>query len=90
MSSIGQHWAAHRQMPLEGGFQGRTNKLVDSCYSYWMSALFPMIAPHTAAPLRTIVCNMAYANKLARLMQTRLLCSHTVSCSRKYGRRHHV
>ena len=23
------------QCRLEGGFQGRTNKLVDSCYSYW-------------------------------------------------------
>ena len=22
-------------MRLEGGFQGRTNKLVDSCYSFW-------------------------------------------------------
>jgi len=50
-------------MPLEGGFQGRTNKLVDSCYSYWMAALFPMIAPHTAAPLRTSVCNSAWAGK---------------------------
>ena len=25
-------------MKLEGGFQGRTNKLVDSCYSYWQGA----------------------------------------------------
>lgn len=24
-----------RQMKLEGGFQGRTNKLVDACYSFW-------------------------------------------------------
>ena len=24
-----------RQVRLEGGFQGRTNKLVDSCYSFW-------------------------------------------------------
>jgi len=27
-------WAVNRQMPFEGGFQGRTNKLVDSCYSF--------------------------------------------------------
>merc|ERR1719233_1588959 len=26
-------WAANRQMRVEGGFQGRTNKLVDGCYS---------------------------------------------------------
>nr|AKG25432.1 farnesyltransferase subunit beta [Hematodinium sp. SG-2015] len=37
------HWAVHRQMPLEGGFQGRTNKLVDSCYSFWQGAVFPIL-----------------------------------------------
>eukprot|EP00928_Gymnodinium_smaydae_P019945 TRINITY_DN17690_c0_g1_i1.p1 TRINITY_DN17690_c0_g1~~TRINITY_DN17690_c0_g1_i1.p1 ORF type:complete len:475 (+),score=70.39 TRINITY_DN17690_c0_g1_i1:83-1426(+) len=36
-------WAVHRQMAAEGGFQGRTNKLVDSCYSFWQGALFPLI-----------------------------------------------
>eukprot|EP00741_Cyanophora_paradoxa_P021298 tig00021348_g20558.t1 len=45
-------WAAGRQMRLEGGFHGRTNKLVDSCYSYWQGALFPILhveaAPETA------------------------------------------
>ncbi|CBZ54041.1 putative protein farnesyltranstransferase beta subunit [Neospora caninum Liverpool] len=38
------HWAVMRQMGFEGGFQGRTNKLVDACYSFWMSALFPLLA----------------------------------------------
>jgi protein farnesyltransferase subunit beta len=28
-------WATLRQMRLEGGFQGRANKLVDGCYSFW-------------------------------------------------------
>ncbi|CAH8845609.1 unnamed protein product [Trichobilharzia szidati] len=37
------HWASHRQMATEGGFQGRTNKLVDSCYSFWQGALFPIV-----------------------------------------------
>ncbi|ORY00270.1 terpenoid cyclases/Protein prenyltransferase [Basidiobolus meristosporus CBS 931.73] len=36
-------WAASRQMCLEGGFQGRTNKLVDGCYSLWMGGLFPLL-----------------------------------------------
>lgn len=36
-------WAAHRQMEREGGFQGRTNKLVDGCYSFWVGALFPLL-----------------------------------------------
>ena len=38
------HWAAMRQMKIEGGFQGRTNKLVDSCYSFWVGALFPLLS----------------------------------------------
>jgi len=38
-------------MRLEGGFQGRTNKLVDSCYSYWMAALFPILGATLPAGL---------------------------------------
>ncbi|KAK7075185.1 hypothetical protein SK128_011135 [Halocaridina rubra] len=36
-------WAINRQMRFEGGFQGRTNKLVDGCYSFWQGGLFPVI-----------------------------------------------
>ncbi|KAF9438831.1 hypothetical protein BGZ76_004142 [Entomortierella beljakovae] len=36
-------WSTSRQMSLEGGFQGRTNKLVDGCYSFWMGGVFPLI-----------------------------------------------
>lgn len=32
-------WVARRQLPFEGGFQGRTHKLVDACYSFWLGAL---------------------------------------------------
>ena len=39
-------WLAGRQMLLEGGFQGRTNKLVDSCYSFWQGACFDILAEH--------------------------------------------
>lgn len=37
-------WAVMRQMSYEGGFQGRTNKLVDACYSFWVGGLFPLLA----------------------------------------------
>ncbi|KAF0989004.1 hypothetical protein HZS_4839, partial [Henneguya salminicola] len=40
------NWTIHRQMLSEGGFQGRVNKLVDSCYSYWCGALIPLIQAH--------------------------------------------
>jgi protein farnesyltransferase subunit beta len=32
-----------RQTRLEGGFQGRTNKLVDSCYSFWQGGALAII-----------------------------------------------
>lgn len=31
-----RRWLANRQFEFEGGFSGRTNKLVDSCYSHWI------------------------------------------------------
>lgn len=34
-----RRWVAQRQMRFEGGFQGRANKLVDGCYSFWQGAL---------------------------------------------------
>jgi len=30
-------------MNVEGGLQGRTNKLVDSCYTFWQGAIFPLL-----------------------------------------------
>ncbi|XP_071454031.1 protein farnesyltransferase subunit beta [Hetaerina americana] len=36
-------WNVNRQMRFEGGFQGRTNKLVDGCYSFWQGGAFPLI-----------------------------------------------
>ncbi|PVU99024.1 hypothetical protein BB559_001084 [Furculomyces boomerangus] len=43
-------YAANRQMAVEGGFSGRTNKLVDGCYSYWVGAIFPIL--HKALGLK--------------------------------------
>ncbi|GAA5901755.1 hypothetical protein JCM8208_003577 [Rhodotorula glutinis] len=38
-------WSASLQaMPIEGGgFRGRTNKLVDGCYSWWGGGLLPVV-----------------------------------------------
>lgn len=36
-------WLSSRQYAPEGGFSGRTNKLVDGCYSHWVGACFPLI-----------------------------------------------
>jgi protein farnesyltransferase subunit beta len=37
-------WLQSRQTKIEGGFSGRTNKLVDGCYSFWQGACFPIVA----------------------------------------------
>lgn len=39
-------WCARRQMRVEGGFSGRANKLVDSCYSFWVGCVPLLIARH--------------------------------------------
>lgn len=36
-------WASARQASIEGGFNGRTGKLADGCYSFWLGSLFPLI-----------------------------------------------
>ena len=36
-------WLVNRQCTVEGGFNGRTNKLVDSCYSFWQGSIFNML-----------------------------------------------
>lgn len=36
-------WLVGRQMSKEGGFNGRTNKLVDSCYSFWQGSIFNLL-----------------------------------------------
>lgn len=41
--SHSQRWVVSRQMRFEGGFQGRCNKLVDGCYSFWQAGLLPLL-----------------------------------------------
>ena len=36
-------WLCNRQLTEEGGFNGRINKLVDSCYNFWQGATFELI-----------------------------------------------
>jgi len=36
-------WATNRQLPFEGGFNGRTNKVVDACYTFWIGAVFALL-----------------------------------------------
>jgi protein farnesyltransferase subunit beta len=38
-----ESWLLRRQGRLEGGFNGRTNKLVDACYSFWQGAALAIV-----------------------------------------------
>ncbi|KAM9090025.1 protein farnesyltransferase subunit beta isoform 2-T3 [Megaptera novaeangliae] len=51
-------WVTSRQMRFEGGFQGRCNKLVDGCYSFWQAGLLPLLhrALHAQDSLKNPGC----------------------------------
>ena len=36
-------WLSTRQYAPEGGFAGRTNKLVDGCYSHWAGGCWSLV-----------------------------------------------
>lgn len=47
-------WLSARQYAPEGGFAGRTNKVVDGCYSHWIGGCWPLVEaamqkPHTSS-----------------------------------------
>ncbi|KOS19933.1 Protein farnesyltransferase subunit beta [Escovopsis weberi] len=56
--SVGQHldlprllsWLSSRQYAPEGGLSGRTNKLVDGCYSHWVGGCWPLIEASLRGP----------------------------------------
>ena len=44
------NWCAMRQMQFSGGFNGRTNKLVDTCYTWWLGAMCKILSDHLKIP----------------------------------------
>lgn len=51
-------WLSAKQYAPEGGFAGRTNKLVDGCYSHWVGGCWPLVdaaltGPQSQADLET-------------------------------------
>ncbi|KAF2449236.1 terpenoid cyclases/Protein prenyltransferase [Karstenula rhodostoma CBS 690.94] len=43
------HWLSARQCAPEGGYNGRTNKLVDGCYSHWVGGCWAIVEAAAAA-----------------------------------------
>lgn len=46
-------WLSSRQYAPEGGFTGRTNKLVDGCYCHWAGGCWPLIQAALSGPQHT-------------------------------------
>jgi len=46
-------WLSARQYAPEGGFAGRTNKLVDGCYSHWVGGCWPLLQGALNGPQRS-------------------------------------
>lgn len=66
-------FVSNRQLPFEGGFSGRTNKLVDACYSFWVGGVFPILHAYLFSKGSTIVpTNHWLFNQ--RALQEYLLC----------------
>merc|ERR1712071_360460 len=69
-------WLARRQMDYEGGFSGRSNKLVDGCYSFWIGGCLALLKtqncyPNSSASVGTIMSTLALERYL-------LLCGQCV------------
>ena len=47
-------WLTARQYAPEGGLSGRTNKLVDGCYSTWIGGCWPLVEAALAEPSSTL------------------------------------
>ena len=44
-------------MRLEGGYQGRTNKLVDGCYSFWQGGAVALLPRHRGPATKRESCD---------------------------------
>ncbi|KAI9700048.1 MAG: CAAX farnesyltransferase (FTase) subunit beta [Candelina mexicana] len=47
-------WLSARQYAPESGFAGRTNKLVDGCYSHWVGGCWPLVEAALNGPQSVI------------------------------------
>ena len=69
-------WLSARQYAPEGGFAGRTNKLVDGCYSHWVGGCWPLIeaaidGPHETGQIMEPITGSLYSREgLVRFIHT--------------------
>lgn len=63
-------WLSSRQYAPEGGLAGRTNKVVDGCYSHWIGGCYPLVQAALTGPIESVqdkdVGNLYSSEGLAR------------------------
>lgn len=53
------YWLSSRQCAPEGGYNGRTNKLVDGCYSHWVGGCWSLVEAATGLDSTSQLWNRA-------------------------------
>lgn len=66
-------WLSARQYAPEGGFAGRTNKVVDGCYSHWIGGCWPLVEAAISGPSED-------PKALPRLFSPEGLCRYILNC----------
>lgn len=75
-------WLSARQYAPEGGFSGRTNKLVDGCYSHWVGTCWPLVQSALNGVQSATGPERVPANLYSREGLTRYILG---CCQSKYG-----
>jgi len=80
-------WLSSRQHAPEGGFSGRTNKLVDGCYSHWVGGCWPLIEACLDGPPRPDRVGTASALRQRSLFSREGLLRYILCCCQDQSKR---
>lgn len=75
-------WLSARQYAPEGGFSGRTNKLVDGCYSHWVGGCWPLLEAALNGPQ---ISTSIKKPKISDLYSKEGLTRYILSCCQEDG-----
>lgn len=62
-------WTCNQQYQLEGGLAGRSNKLVDACYSFWVGGVFAMLETIIELPTASLFSRIGLKSYILRCSQ---------------------
>jgi prenyltransferase beta subunit len=82
-------WLSARQYAPEGGFSGRTNKLVDGCYSHWVGGCWPLLEACLDGPSRVLTgeTQLAATDSVGNLYSREGLIRYILCCCQDRTRR---